>query len=177
MPELLPEVEELVTLVGKPEKPNGGGDKWDAVERGLGLTFPADFKQLVQVFGTGPWAGSLKVFSPFAEGELMLELAAMRALPALHEIRRNNPEDVKHAIYPEPKGLFPWGITDKGATLCWLTEGDSWKTIVVPPGSPAFEVYDLSAPALIRDFLKGKLESSCLLEPFEGEAPIESHKW
>jgi hypothetical protein len=174
---LMPELELLVALVGRPSNPSGSGADWTGVEERLSLEFPAEFKQLVHVFGTGPWAGFLHVLSPFATNELLLERCALRSLGALHEIRRTRPDDVPYALYPESLGLFPWAITDNGDTICWLTEGFNWPTVIFPPRDPTFEVHRLSPASLIAEFLNGTLQSPCLIEPFEGDAPVTRHHW
>ncbi|NUP08807.1 MAG: hypothetical protein HOW73_22395 [Polyangiaceae bacterium] len=169
------DIQRLIDLVGYPEKPHGIGTDWTGVERRLALSLPSDFKQLVAVFGTGPWGGFLHVLTPFAENELLLERAANRALGALHTIRRAHPEQVPFALFPEELGLFPWGITDNGDTLFWLTEGFHWSTVVFDARAAAWERHDLSSSALIRAFLLGVLPSRCLLEPFAGERPLGVH--
>jgi len=174
---LMPEVEQLVALVGRPSEPDGQGSDWTMVEQRLALAFPDEFKQLIQVFGTGPWSDFLHLLSPFASGELLLERRALRALGALHEIRRHHPEEVPYAIYPESLGIFPWAVTDNGDTLCWLMEGYHWPTIVFPPRDPTFEVYRLSPASIVAEFLNGTLPSRCLVEPFKGEAPRKFHHW
>ena len=177
MQPLMPHIEQLLALVGRPFEPNGTGSNWTDVEQRLSLAFPEEFKQLVQIFGIGPWANFLYVLSPFASGELLLERGALRALGVLHEIRRSCPEEVPYAIYPEPLGLFPWAITDNGDTLFWLTEGYHWPTIVFPPREPIFEVHRLSSASLVIEFLNGTLPSRCLVDPFAGETPRKSHHW
>ncbi len=177
MQTLMPEIGQLVALVGRPPEPDGHGSDWTMVEQRLSMAFPEEFKQLVQVFGIGPWPNFLYLLSPFAGGELLLGRRALRALGALHEIRRSHPEEVPYAIYPESLGLFPWAVTDNGDTLCWLTEGYHWPTVVFPARDPNFEVHRLSAASILADFLMGTLPSRCLVEPFEGEAPRKFHHW
>jgi hypothetical protein len=47
----------------------------------------------------------------------------------------NEVEAAPYSYYPEPGGLFPWGATQNGDTLLWLTEADPEKwTIVVTDG-------------------------------------------
>src|SRR5678816_3550004 len=156
-----PEVEQLLALVGKPAAPMASGSDWAPVERRLSLEFPTEIKQLVQLFGIGPWADFLHMLSPFATDELLLERSALRSLGALHEIRRSYPKQVPYAVYPEQLGLFPWAGTDNGDTICWLTEGYRWPIVVFPPRDPEFEVHYLPTASFILEFLKGTLRSGC----------------
>jgi hypothetical protein len=171
------DIHRLVALVGLPTNPNGCGDDWAPVERRLSLEFPVEYKQLVRIFGTGPWADFVHVLSPFATNGLDLEHRALRKLGAIHRNRREYPNQVPFAVFPEPLGLFPWALTDNGDTLCWLTEGYRWQTVVYSAREPDVEVHQLSSAALILAFLEGTLKSPCLIEPFEGVPPVKQHHW
>ena len=170
------DVQALVDAVPVHSAPHESEPAWAASERRLGISFPPEFKDLVDVFGSGPWAGFLHVLSPFADDELLFERAALRALGAFHTTRRSSPAAIPFAIFPEPLGLLPWGVTDNGDTLCWLTEGVQWPTIILPARGGSWERHDLSVPRLLAAFLDGSLGSKLLLDPFEGELPIRAHR-
>jgi hypothetical protein len=167
-----------LALYYKAASPDGRGSadaaEWRAVEFRLGLELPSDYKAVVARYGVGPWADFLHVLSPFSANEyLHLERAAHRHLGALHETRRSDSGAVPYSLYPEAGGLFPWGITDNGDYLCWLTQGfpQHWPTVVVESRGPTREVLQLSLPQLLIQFLEGTVPSRLLLEPFEGKPP------
>jgi len=176
--------QEIVELVGRPPSPIDAGAadaaEWGCVEQRLGLRLPPDFKQVLSVFGTCTWASFLHLLTPFTSNEnLQLERGAPRALGAAHCVRRQYPEDIPFALYPESGGLFPWGITDNGDTLYWLTQGPSgrWPTVILQARDPESERHNLQMSTLILRFLRGELESRILLDPFEGVRPMAEHSW
>src|SRR5262245_40577652 len=133
-----PELEELLRLVGAPVEPVEVGapdaPAWRAVEYRLGLELPSDFKALIATFGNAQFADFLGVLSPFSSNaHIHLERRANKLLGAAHETRRKNPTAIPYALFPETCGLFPWGVTDNGDALFWLTEGPSswWHTVVL----------------------------------------------
>jgi hypothetical protein len=108
-----------------PRLPEGRGaataPEWSQVEFRLSLEVPGSFRQLVAHFGCGPWAEFLHVLSPFTSNEhLHFERAVHRQLAALHAVRRNHPNEVPFALYPEEGGLVPWAVSDNGDVVCWL---------------------------------------------------------
>src|SRR4051794_20305414 len=58
----------LLTAVPPPAHPVDGGtdEGWRAAENELGLTFPDDYKHLIDHFGSGWWGGRILMLSPFS---------------------------------------------------------------------------------------------------------------
>ena len=171
-------VDDLVQLVGAPPHPAGSAPvddpRWSAIEYRLDLEFPPDYKQLIAAFGTSTWGGFLNVLNPFSRLDaLHLERAGYRMLGTVHGVRRQEPEAVPYGVFPEKCGLFPWAITDNGDALFWLTEGPSswWSTVILEARGPECERHALTASAVIYEFLRAKLQSPLLLDPFRGNCP------
>ena len=174
-------ISDLIGLVGTPRHPRARvaveAQVWADVEYRLGLPCPPDFKQLLATFGEHAWGGFLWVLSPSSSNEnLHLERRGHRLPGALHELRRKDADEIPFALYPETSGLLPWGVTDNGDMLLWLTQGPAhwWPTIIVEARGPHHERHQFSATQLLARFLQAELESRLLLELFEGEAPLDS---
>jgi hypothetical protein len=174
-------LDRLVALVGRPKQPKDSvpidSPVWQGPEHRLGFAFPADYKGLIATFGLHAWGGFLHVLNPATANEhLQLERGGLGMLGALHEVRRKYPDEVPFPLFPEERGLFPWGVTDNGDTLLWLTQGPSdwWPTVVLAARDPEREQHPLTMTALLAAFLVGELPSPLLLEPFGGEKPLAS---
>ena len=142
----------LLELVGRPNRVVDAlpvdSPVWQGPEFRLGLSFPSDFKELLAVYGLHAWGDFLHVLHPAPTNwHLHLERAALLDLGALHEIRREYPDQVPFALFPETGGLFPWGRTDNGDTLLWKTDGapDWWPTVILEARGPEREKHRLTA--------------------------------
>jgi hypothetical protein len=85
------------------------------------------------------------------------------------EVKRMHPGlSVKLPVYPEKGGLFPWGYTDNGGTLCWLTNtGESSLEIVFLDHEYVRDCYrfNLGIGDFIANWLAGHLEIEALTPP------------
>jgi hypothetical protein len=119
-------IEVLVAFIPPPAQPIDGDGDWSIAEQELGITFPADFKQLIQRYGTGEFYGSLYICNPLKEwGRKQIQelLACDRELCDACEY------DLK--LHPARPGLLPWGRDPNGHRYCWWTEGepDAWSIV------------------------------------------------
>src|SRR5262249_3790387 len=141
-----------------------------AVESRLGLPLPADYKQLICAYGTGSWKDFLCVLTPFSSNSnLNLLEQAKDQLDAERVIRANHPADMPFKLHPEKGGLFPWGMTDNGDRLYWLTEGepDSWPTIVYESRGPEYDRHGMSCCEFLRQWVAGELRVSVFPDDFD----------
>lgn len=148
----------------------GNTEGFLAVEARLVLGLPGDYKRLICAYGSGSWKGFLWVLNPFSSNRyLNLFEQALQQLDAERVIRTNWPGDVPFALYPERGGLFPWGITDNGDRLYWLTEGDPdrWPTLVYESRGPRYDRHELGCCEFLRRWVAGKLRVSVFPEDFE----------
>ncbi|WP_161602071.1 SMI1/KNR4 family protein [Tautonia marina] len=153
-----------------------------AVETRLALELPNDYKRLVCAYGSGSWKGFLWVLNPFSPNPyLNLLEQAQRHLDAERVIRAGWPADAPFALYPERGGLFPWGMTDNGDRLYWLTEGDPgyWPTVVYESRGPRYDFHRLGCCEFLLRWVAGELRVSVFPDDFEygfagAFAPIEA---
>jgi hypothetical protein len=148
----------------------GSIEAFTDVEARLALALPDDYKRLVCAYGTGSWKGFLWVLNPFsANRHLNLLAQAQRQLAAERAIRTVWPRNVPFALYPEGGGLFPWGMTDNGNRLYWLTTGDpaAWPTVVYESRGPRHDRHELSCCAFLQHWVAGQLRVSVFPDDFE----------
>ncbi len=100
----------------------GTSEGFDQVEARLAIRLPEDYKQLITAFGTGSWKEFIWVLNPFSANTFLnLFDQATRQLDSEREIRRKRPNELPFPLHPESGGLLPWGLTDNGDRLYWLT--------------------------------------------------------
>lgn len=120
-------IDRLITRVTPPEVPYGIGDpaRWSEFETELDTSLPSDYKAFVDTYGAGSLGDLIHVFTPFAVvGAYNFRL---RSAEILDEDRRFR-GDWPHALFPDPGGLLPWGVSDHGHTMYWIVgeDPDSW---------------------------------------------------
>lgn len=108
-------------------------DAFLRVESLLGLSLPADYKNLVQCYGTGSFWEFVWPLSPATlNPNLRLDTRASKIIASLASTREVEPE-FPFSFFPSAGGLYPWAVTDNGDTFCWEIRGDAngWHTIVL----------------------------------------------
>lgn len=118
-------LDELKALIGPPSRSAPPVD-WTHVESAEGLVFPTDYKLFAGSYAPLIIDNFIHVAHPSTpgDGERALNRQLRRDLDALRELRQSHPNEVRYPLYPEPDGLYPWGGTDNGDSLFWLTQGD-----------------------------------------------------
>jgi hypothetical protein len=123
---MAPGLNKLVELVRPPAYP-GVDVNWADVETVIGLGLPADYKNLVENYGSGQFDRFLTVYQPVTPF-LTIELAfqARRKDEILAQLRASGRE---HIPFVADK-LLPVAGTDNGDTVYWVIERpddpDSW---------------------------------------------------
>ena len=163
----------LCLIAPTPEDPKGAGSfaQWDELEREFDFRFPDTYKELCSNYGAGSFADFFGVANPFYRGPHYVpykEWIQMR-LKGIEQARSAYPEEaIDLPIYPKNGGLFPWGYTDNGGTMCWLTEGESscWKIICLDEAySKNYDRLDLSIVEFIEKWLTGEISVPTLTPP------------
>ena len=113
-------------------------DDWKRCEREL-TKLPNDYKEFIRTYGTGCVDDFLYICNPIAPNESLniISLAA-HVLEALEEIACESPDHFSMPRFPTPGGFLPFGGTDNGDNLFWVTEGepDQWTVAVMGPRAP-----------------------------------------
>lgn len=119
---------------------------WAAAESTLGVSFPADYRSLVDAWGAGCFDDYLWVFAPgHPNPNLDLPGQTERELAALEELRADG-EDVPFDTRVAAGGLLAWGITDNGDVGWWHLRDpsapDTWTVAINESRSPEWETFD-----------------------------------
>jgi hypothetical protein len=140
---------DLEAIIGPPAAVPPAID-WLELERLSGLRFPADYKQLANRYAMLEIDAFLDVHHLGMAPDIPTMLSQCRQV--LDPLRQLNEKygfiyladgsgsEVRaepYPVYPEPNGLFPWGATDNGDTLLWLTDADPdrWTIVVTDNGT------------------------------------------
>lgn len=161
-------LEKLKMILSVPDKIYGAGDisKWKEAEKELGSKFPSDYKEFISTYGTGGVCGFLWIYSPFSSNEnLNFFMGSKEDNHAYFTSKQKFPDDFPQSLFPEEGGLLPWGVTDNGDVLNWITSDnpEKWSVLVYDGRSgDAFE-YKNSLTEFLYDVLSENI--TCPLFP------------
>ncbi len=158
----------------------GSSDAWSQVEEQLELRLPDDYKSYIRTYGTGCIGEFVWPLNPFSRNpNLNFLRAADEILSAMRSLRDGGYEDIPFPLYPERGGLLPWGFTDNGDNLYWVTRGDSneWPVVLNASRQPAYEYYDCSMTEFLAKVLQGELESHIMPSDLAESEPLFRSGW
>jgi SMI1-KNR4 cell-wall len=132
---------------------------WSDIEASLGVTLPEDYKQLINTYGKGWFAGWIHINSPLTKGwDSLMSFSMMESV-------RDSIENV-WAIkdtsfgkpFPEPGSLLTLGHDDGNSFFFYLTEGEpnGWK--IVNFNNRFVEGYQVILPYTVTELLSGWFE-------------------
>jgi hypothetical protein len=161
----VPAIDDLVALVPPPAEPVDAQGDWRWVEASLGVLLPADFKALIERYGSGMFVDFIRPCTPFGSRASLVQ-RARDLLDDMGPVRDNWPDRFPYPFHPEPGGLLEWADTDIGDRLCWVTEGpsDSWQVVVWPRHSDDYAEYAIGAVEFLYSWLRGSITSSVFLQ-------------
>lgn len=147
-------------LIQPPSKPieNDNLGEWDKVETALKIELPKDYKDYINIFGTGCIANLIWVFNPFSKNpHLNLQIQIKEQLEAIAVLQEQFNENCPYKIYPEKGGLLPWGLTDNGDVMFWLTDGepDFWKTVIHESRGSKYEKHEDTMTSFLSNLILG----------------------
>lgn len=144
-------VDDLLVLVGLTDA--GRSFDWPAIERGLGLTLPAAYKEVAERFPDGRFQGFLRPIRPGDVGEPETDFLGYyrHRLDDMRRWREDEPQRFPHPLYPEPGGLLPWAVTHRADLFFWRT--DTWSIVA---SDSEFEVWE-DVPGTVCDLLTAVL--------------------
>jgi len=159
---------ELQAVAPPPDNPVFAGtpSQWREVEQRIGTALPQDYKQLINLYGSGSFGGRVCLLSPFigeASSRTQFSLfRGMKNLSIIEPFQREGPDACQpFPIYPALGGLLPWGMFCSDSPMqCWRTQGkpDSWPTVVLDNDwSEEYLEYATSATGFLVGWLTGKI--------------------
>lgn len=146
--------------------------KWAEIESRMGTELPSDYKEFINEYGTGNINNFMWILTPFDENEYVnLFKMGMKISEAYMTSKLYNPDFFKHDVFPVVGGILPWGYTENGDELYWLTEGESddWKVIVYESRSSDFYEYSMGFVQFIYELISKKITCSAFPDDFPGE--------
>lgn len=166
---------ELQVLVPPPDSPVFAGtwDQWNEVEQWIGTALPQDYKQLINLYGSGSFGGRVCLLNPFIKTSSPWShfslFRGLKSLSIIEPFQRESPDTCQpFPVYPALGGLLPWGVfCSDSAMQCWRTQGkpDAWPTIVLDSDwSEEYLEYTTSATRFLVGWLTGKIVISYFSE-------------
>ncbi|MEV7557145.1 SMI1/KNR4 family protein [Streptomyces sp. NPDC089795] len=149
---------------------------WGEVERRLGVGLPADYKELIEVYGGSNWDDYLYVLEPYCPNKHydLLTWAEHQAedLEDLWEFEKK-PAELEVA----GTQVVLWATTDNGECLYWLlrpgVEPDRWTVMVNEARGDRWEHFPVSCTRFLASALDGELQSGILSSSF----PLAAHEF
>ncbi|WP_327301341.1 SMI1/KNR4 family protein [Streptomyces goshikiensis] len=157
----------LLEIAPAPSEPRQ--KDWGEVERSLGDELPADYKELIHVYGGSNWDSYLYVLEPRCPNENydLIEWAQNQAedLEDLWEFEKKPAE-----LEVEGSRVIPWATTDNGECLYWLVrpglDPDQWTVMVNEARGDRWEHFSVSCTQFLASALSGGLQSNILSSLF-----------
>jgi hypothetical protein len=135
---------------------------------------PDDYKNLLEIYGTGCIDKFIWIFNPAAKNPHLNLLSQIeKQITALRELNATGLEKVTYPMFPEPRGLLPFGITDNGDVLGWITRGkiQNWTVIVAEARSPRYVEADMEMTDFLALVLVGEIKVPFFPEDFPSANP------
>lgn len=158
-------VSSLSRVLPPPLGPVETRGSWESVEGALGSKLPDDFKEFIEIYGSGTIGRFISVLNPFSEKEnLNLLEQSRRQLDALRTLHSDFGERNPYELFPAAGGLLPVALTDNGDVIHWLTNQSAvaWTIVVNEARSPDYEHFECS----LTSFLEGLLNRSIRCRAF-----------
>jgi hypothetical protein len=151
---------------------------WSIIEGALKLRLPDDYKEFIEVYGTGSIGGFLWVLSAVARNpNLDLLVQIEKRQRALHEFAQAEPKAV--SLSEKDLGvLVPWGVTDNGDVCYWRTgaeDPNAWPTVVADGRHALWNEFDGTLTGFITAILTNEFESPIFPSDFpSGDVSFQS---
>lgn len=166
---------DISKLITPPADPNDAPQphEWSKIEALLGISLPEDYKEFTSLYGTGRIDNFLWVFNPSSQNENINLATQVRVqLGALSDLQTFG-EVLPYKLYPEPDGIFPFGITENGDVLYWKTTGqpEAWSVLVNEARSPEWETFSMTMTEFLLEVLNRRIRPSAFPNAFPSSTP------
>jgi hypothetical protein len=163
----------LKTLLPMQGQPTGCGSlqAWQEFEATFGYALPTDYKDFLYEYGEGSVNDYLHVYSPFSDrlNPPSFPRCAIEQVANYAYLQEKHPKNYPGVLWPSHGGMLPWGLTDGGNPIFWLTEGhpDQWRVCVLNIYTPAhIETYPMNMTQFLVAVLGEGLTCPVLPEGF-----------
>jgi len=163
------EISRLVQISPPPQNPveTGSIKAWERIEERLGVALPEDYKEFIDLYGSGKFENSIVPFNPFAASEY---LNLLQSLDIHHQSNRfaqgltSSPWSAVSPfdLYPALDGLLPWGTMGNFKEgFFWQVCGppDQWPTIYYDLKNGEYEVWKFQFSEFLVKLFLGEIQS------------------
>lgn len=166
---------DLVAVMPAPAVPFevASSDGWACIEKRLGTTLPEDYKEYINLYGSGAIANFLWILNPFSSNEnINFEFQMDRQSEVLKALESLG-EKVPYKPFPCPGGILPFGITDNGDVIFWETLGNpnDWSIVINSSRAPDWDGFNMSMSRFLKALLTKEVTSEIFPKNFPGVTP------
>ncbi|WP_158794969.1 hypothetical protein [Streptomyces sp. NRRL S-337] len=165
--------------------PSAGADHpvtndWPSAEKTLHTSFPAPFKEFLDVFGGAKFDDFLRVYRAGAQNE---NVDLIRRSIAARATMANSRPHIRSLLAGRgvtPSELIRWGGTDNADMLFLVPhpDPDNWAVLTVTGRGQEYDVYEGPAESYLLRILRRELTSQVLPDDFpDEEFLIERAPW
>jgi hypothetical protein len=160
-------IDDLRAVLSPPPLPvETHGRKWSVVEQEIGTRLPDDYKMFIEQYGSGRINSFIWIFNPFSSNQYInLNYKIINQLEVLKTLAQDFGEKCPYPLFPQSGGLLPFGETDNGDAIYWLTRGDpnAWQVVVNQARGPKYEEFALNTTNFLAGILTHKV--NCTVFP------------
>ena len=143
---------------------------WSAVEQEVGTRLPDDYKEFIELYGSGRIGAFIWVLNPFASNQFIsLGRQIVDRLGALEALARDFGEQCPYPLFPQSGGLLPFAVTDNGDVIYWITNGDpnAWRVVVNEARGPRYEEFASNATDFLAAILTHRVNCTVFPESLQ----------
>ena len=143
--------------------------KWPLIEDNL--SFPSDYVDFINTYGSGRIAEFIVIFNPFSQNEDVNFFEQYKfILEDLNYLNESDSDYYKYQLYPKDNGLIPVGVTDNGDYIFWVVNSkgnsDLWGTAIIPSRSPEVEYSDNGLTTFLESLLANRVKYKSFPDSF-----------
>ncbi|WP_309140640.1 SMI1/KNR4 family protein [Streptomyces sp. PKU-EA00015] len=153
---------EITALLGEPRFNWSDLAPWIQLERELGVEFPADFRKIVDAYGSIEINGQLYLNHP--AGHLLHDLGTMIRMDLELWREEDMAEFLPSPVGAKPGELMPVATATTGEAIFLRVPDDPsspWRVVVQEFDSPAWTLYEMTFSEWLLAYLKGEDVTVC----------------
>lgn len=164
-------INNLISILTPPVSSSESGKvmKWPLIEDNL--SFPSDYVDFINTYGSGRIAEFIVIFNPFSQNEDVNFFEQYKfILEDLNYLIESDSDYYKYQLYPKDNGLIPVGVTDNGDYIFLVVNSkgnsDLWGTAIIPSRSPEVEYSDNGLTTFLESLLANRVKYKSFPDSF-----------
>ncbi len=154
----------LLSEAPPPSLPVDAGEekRWNDFQRTIGTALPADYKWLINTYGSGVFRGILVLWNPFSKDK---EINLLKQVtPVLKSFGQRFRGEFPLPCFPEPGGLLPFGGDQDRVYLFWKTLGppEQWHIVHYKSDDGGYRIYPMGIVEFLVQWIAGRIPDSFL---------------